>query len=55
MSVYPVGQGDWWNAMEVGGQVELGLVPFDTFIYDLVEGSRNTVIKCAIATQFRSI
>lgn len=30
-------------------------MPFDIFIYDLVEGSMNTVIKCADATKFRSI
>lgn len=37
------------------GQGKLGLVLFDIFIYDPVEGTRNTDIKRADATKFRSI
>lgn len=36
-------------------QAEPGSVLFNIFIYDPVERTRNTVMKCADATKFRGI
>lgn len=37
------------------GKVELGSVLFNIFIYDPVNGTRDTVMKCTDATKFRGI